>query len=493
MADALNLHNASSAAISKKETKEERKARVLARKKLRDAEKAEMKALEEAARKKKLLEDKKHDYEDRELTAAETIDIAERGAKAIKSGAMFPIEVWFAETQVRHGGFHDSKGLRRRTFDCLGYNQRNIVSEAAAEGHTKALRMMLEAGAASQQHDGTGLTALHLALVNKHMDCAGLLVMHDTWKEWKYEKTKKKLKKQKKGGLMVEGKEQVREDANDSYKREFELKVKNPQCKAVLETTMLRCPDEVVENGFCAKQSCKMQGFEMVKKKMEEGREKGENFDAYLWNKNPHEKLVNSKSIAVARGMKMHHVVTIVEGLVRFSRRAFFGLLDVVDALNVDNVDGVAKSLKKVISVFKKRKQVGVQPTKKGVRNPLHDDLISLHGLLAAYVGSPQTPHIHGTTSVGAHVAQLIGLMVQQGRRNHPRCWSLQCERECEMLIMTATDDTGVGSNKDFKEGTGLWRDEDTESDWIADVRRIEKEQVRPKMGCGWDAEGYLG
>ena len=50
-----------------------------------------------------------------------------------------------------------------------------------------------------------------------------------------------------------------------------------------------------------------------------------------------------------------------------------------------------------------------------------------------------------------------------------------------------------MGSNKDFKEGAGLWRDEDTESDWIADVRRIEKEQVRPKMGCGWDAEGYLG
>ena len=235
---------------------------MLARKKARDAEKEEMKILEAAARKKQLLDQEKHEYEDRELTNSETVDLAKRGARAIQSGVMHCVDVWYAETQVRHGGFTDLHGKRQRTYDCLGYNQRNIVSEAAAAGHMQALRMMLEVGAATGISDGTGLTALHLAIVGQHLDCACLLVMHDLWKEWKHAQQIKRMKKNKKQGLMVEGKEQVREKGegtvdNDSYQRALDMKVKTPQCKAVLDNE-LRCPSDVVENGFCQKQSCKM-------------------------------------------------------------------------------------------------------------------------------------------------------------------------------------------------------------------------------------------
>ena len=491
MNDSLSLHTAST--ISRKtETKEQRKARVIARKKLRDAEKEQMKILEEAARKKKLLDDQKHEYEDRELTTKETLKIADLGTAAIKSGVMHSVNVWYAMTQVRHGGFIRNN-KRHRTYDCQNYKQRNIISEAAEAGHMPALRMMLEVGGATGQYDATGLTAIHLAMVNGHLDCACLLLMHDNWKEWKYERNKKKLKQQKKNGLLVEGKEQIRQNAEEeSYSRATDMKVKSPQCKAILEN-LLRCPDDVAENGFCARQSCKMQGFEMVKSKMAASRLIGEEFDAYAWNKNPYEKMLENKSVAVARAMKLHHAVMIIEGLNRFSRRAFHGALDIVEGFTTENKKTVEKAMKKLQGVFSKRKQVGVQPTKKGVRNPYHDDLISLHGLLAAYLGSPQTPHMYGTVSVGAHVAQSLGLLIQKVRREFPKCWSVNCEREYELLISVATDEHGFNNQDEFKTSTGLWRHETTESDWIMDSKRIEKESVKPKMGRGWDVEGFVG
>jgi hypothetical protein len=490
--DSLSLHDASATDSRKHETKVQRKARVMARKRARDAEKAEMKALEETARKKKLLENQKHEYEDRELTTKETLKIADRGAAAIKTGVMHRVDVWYAITQVRHGGYTDSQGKRHRTFDCLGYNQRNIVSEAAAAGHIQALRMMLEVGAATGIHDASGLTALHLSLANNHLDCACLLLMHDNWKEWKQDRTKKKLKQQKKRGLMVEGKEQVRDSEEDTYVRATDLKVKPPQCKAVLET-FLRCPDAVVENGFCAKQSCKMQGFEMVKGKMDAARAKGEEFDAYQWNKNPFEKIIDNKPVAVARRVQMHHAVMIIEGLARFARRAFHGALDVVESFKTNKSNSVAKTMKKLQSIFGKRKQVGVQPTKKGVRNPYHDDLISLQGLLASYLGSPQTPETYGTVSVGSHVAQSLGLMIQRVRRDFPQCWSVSCEREYVLLMAAATDEVGFLNQTEFKESIGLWRNETTTSEWIMDVKRISKEIIKPKIAIGWDVDGYVG
>ena len=500
MADALNLHDAASInhTTNRRETKEERKARVLAAREIRKAEQKEMKQLELAARKKKLLLDKQSEYEDRALTNEETINLAERGHTAITSGVMQNVDLWYAETQVRKGGFHDTQGKRQRTFDVLGYNQRNIVSEAAAQGHVPALRMMLQVGAATGKSDASGLTALQLALVHGHLDCACLLIMHDNWKEWKHNHQMKKNKKNKKNGLMVEGKEQVREKGPDdtdhtSYQRATDLKVTLPQCKAVLEN-LLRCPDDVVENGFCAKQSCKMQGFEMVKAKMNAAKLKGENFDAYKWNKNPHEPLIDNKCIAVARTEKMHHVVLVLDGLVRFSRRAFHGLLDVLQHFNSKSVKHVAKALGKVTTIIVKRKRVGVQPTKKGVRNPYHNDLLALHGLLASYLNTPQTPHIYGTVSMGAHVAQLMGSMLHQTKREHPTVWSLECEREYELLMTTVSDDTGCVNQDSFKQGSGLWTNEDERSNpWITDMKRIEREHIKPKIGKGWDANGYVG
>jgi hypothetical protein len=500
MTDAIKLHETAATSVDRhKETKEQRKARVLARKKAREAEKELMKQLEIAAKKKQLLEEKKHEYEDRELTNSEIVELAERGHRAIHSGIMHNVNLWYCETQVRHGGYTDASGKRRRTYDVLGYNQRNIVSEAAAKGHIESLRKMLQVNAATGLPDGTGRTALHLAITEGHLDCAVLLIMHDIWKEWKHNRQLKKNRKNKKNGLVVEGKSsfdgmekgEVEKDA--AYERAIDIPVKEPQCKAVLEN-LLRCPDDVAENGFCTKQRCKMQGFNIVKEKMAAARARGENFDAYEWNKNPYENLINSKPIAVARAKKMHHVVTILDGLVRFSRKAFHGLLDVVECIKTNNSKAVAKSLLNVDQILIKRKRIGAQPTKKGVCNPLHDDLLSLHGLLAAYVNTPQTPTISGTVSVGSHVAQLIGTMINKARRDHPTCWSLQCERNYELLITTAADDVGCVNRELFKSEAGLWLDETERcNEWITDIKRLEKGQVKPKMAKGWDVNGYIG
>ena len=62
MTDAIKLHETAATSVDRhKETKEQRKARVLARKKAREAEKELMKQLEIAAKKKQLLEEKKHE------------------------------------------------------------------------------------------------------------------------------------------------------------------------------------------------------------------------------------------------------------------------------------------------------------------------------------------------------------------------------------------------------------------------------------------------
>ena len=100
-------------------------------------------------------------------------------------------------------------------------------------------------------------------------------------------------------------------------------------CKAVLDNGF-RCKNDVVENGFCGNQSCKMKGFNIVKEKMDAARAKGETFDAYAWNKNPYEVLIDKKPVAVAHAVKLHHAALVIDGLGRFSRRAFHCVLGVV-------------------------------------------------------------------------------------------------------------------------------------------------------------------
>ena len=55
-------------------------------------------------------------------------------------------------------------------------------------------------------------------------------------------------------------------------------------------------------------------------------------------------------------------------------------------------------------------------------------------------------PHMYGTVSVGAHVAQSLGLLIQKVRREFPKCWSVNCEREYELLISVATDEHGFNN-----------------------------------------------
>jgi hypothetical protein len=95
---------------------------------------------------------------------------------------------------------------------------------------------------------------------------------------------------------------------------------------------------------------------------------------------------------------------------------------------------------------------------------------------------------------MGAHVAQLMGSMLHQTKREHPTVWSLECEREYELLMTTVSDDTGCVNQDSFKQGSGLWTNEDERSNpWITDMKRIEREHIKPKIGKGWDANGYVG
>ena len=132
-------------------------------------------------------------------------ELADRGARAVKAFDQHGVELWYAETQVRYGGWDDDQGRRMRTSDCKGYDQRNMLAQAAAVGNMTALRMLLQSGLSHSQHDSYGLTALLAALVGKHLDAACMLIMHDCFREHEFEAAKKRLKLDKKKARAVEG------------------------------------------------------------------------------------------------------------------------------------------------------------------------------------------------------------------------------------------------------------------------------------------------
>ena len=293
-ASALHLHDHERAAgasnsAARSESRAERRARLAAAKRARAAEKAALAELEAAAAERYRLANRKHKYETALLDVFEAQALADRGARAVREFDQHGVEVWYAETQVRHGGFDDHQGRRQRTSDCRGYNQRNMVAEAAAAGNGEALRMLLGAGLSHSEHDALGLTALLAALVGRHLDEACVVVMHDCFREHEFDRAKQRLRADKKMAKVVEGRSALSGKAeregggggggggSEAYARSVDAPLVAPMCKAVLEGGF-RCREPVAENGFCSKQSCKMQGFTMVKAKMDAARLQGETY-----------------------------------------------------------------------------------------------------------------------------------------------------------------------------------------------------------------------